>query len=1248
MDVFAQGRGGGRILLLFAFLLASVGPGAAGQPSEQTRTLAARISTLNTDLESAVKAADSAAVERILAGREPLLQELMAADPNSALTVAVPSETAERLSVLAPRAAVETRGKWNGILRAVVADDFKGHRSWTNWYLHVGEERFQVYLPAKAPHRSGSTVSVQGMKSGGRIAASSVTVEANTTQAQCTTIGPQNIAVIMVTTPSKPSFPDGVTADSVYKSFFASAAGDLSLNNYWQETSYGLTSAVGKVFGPFPVTVDPACQYSASEGTASINDDFTAAALAAAGAAADLTVFSRLVIVFPDNSCAFSGMSQIGCTSPPSLSWLPADQPWNGLALYPSVVAHELGHALGLGHASSDDYGGVPLGPTGVPGSLTEYGDPFSVMGGGNDASAFSQYSAEHKGLILNWLPVGSYQEVRSSGSFDLRPFESPNGLRALRILRDPVSGSWLWLEYRQPIGVMESTLLEDVNGSPWTLFNGALIHYEDPSLDLRHTYLLALGQSSTYLTDSGVKRDFDYSALLPGLAWIDPYSLLSLTVNAADATHLSVSVRYDQPCASMQASPSVFDASSGSGTITVQADAGCAWTATSVTSWITLAGGTSGQGNGTINFNVAANNDGDKDPRTGTIVLGRQTLPITQAGTSGLAIGGLTTAPAGSASAGEVLHQISFQVNDSQGAGDISQVTLYAYSSDSSTHVEVDVYPSGNSSGNYLSLYCKSPGSSGDVFPTDLDQQNSGSITNGPCTLFAKGSYLTKNGNILTITLNLALAADVTASKLLFTAVAFSSASKSNYLYTKMGVIFGKASAVGSMPQLASGGGWNTTLSLLNLSSATAQAQLNFYGNDGSSLSLPMTLPQSSSASDRTGTTFSQTVNAGSLLLLNTTGTIGSASQTGWAQLSSDGAIGGYAIFKDTLSGQEAVVNLESRNASSYLLPFDNTSGTATGVAVANVAISAANIPVSIRDDSGRVIASTTLPLNASGHNSFMLADQYAVTAGKRGTVEFDTPTNGQISVLGLRAKSSGSVTTIPVLANVFHGSGSLAHVATAGGWQTAFTLVNTGATSAQATLRFFDDNGSPVPLPLLFPQTGTTQTTATVTQTLTAGASLIIQTQGPSAATAVTGSAQLTASGQVSGFAVFRYEPTAQEAVVPLESRNPGAFLLAFDNTNGVSTGLAIANLRAQTTTVPVTVRDDAGATLASGTINLSANGHASFMLTDAKEGYPITAAKRGSIEFDTPSDGQISILGIRATSGGAITTAPALAKE
>jgi len=36
------------------------------------------------------------------------------------------------------------------------------------------------------------------------------------------------------------------------------------------------------------------------------------------------------------------------------------------------------------------------------------------------------------------------------------------------------------------------------------------------------------------------------------------------------------------------------------------------------------------------------------------------------------------------------------------------------------------------------------------------------------------------------------------------------------------------------------------------------------------------------------------------------------------------------------------------------------------------------------------------------------------------------------------------------------------------------------------------------------------------------------------------VTGSADLTTTGNVSGFAIFRYHPSQQEAVAPLETRN------------------------------------------------------------------------------------------------------------
>ncbi len=455
----------------------------------------------------------------------------------------------------------------------------------------------------------------------------------------------------------------------------------------------------------------------------------------------------------------------------------------------------------------------------------------------------------------------------------------------------------------------------------------------------------------------------------------------------------------------------------------------------------------------------------------------------------------------------------------------------------------------------------------------------------------------------------------------------------------TVTGLVF-----VGSMAQIASAGGWDTSLTLVNLGTAQGEARLNFFANDGSAPQLPFTFPQQPALGAAVGSTFDQKLNAGATLVLDTTGPAGQQVATGWSQLLTSGNIGGFAIFDYTPTGQQAVVPLETRNAASYLLAFDDTGALATGLAIANLTASPASVGVVIRDDTGAKIGAGTVSLPAQGHSSFMLTDPtygFPATAGKRGTVEFDTPPNGEISVLGLRANGA-AITTLPVLANVGTTGGTMAHVASGGGWQTIFTLVNTGTASANTTLNFFDDNGSPLSLPLSFPQTGATLTGSLVNRAIPAGATLVIITQGQSTGASVTGSAQLSTNGNVSGFAIF--QNAGQEAVVPLEVGSANSYTLAFDNTGNLATGIALANSSGQPAVVPATLRGDTGATLATTTINLPANGHSSQMLTTL---FPAAANIRGTLEFDTPSGGQIGALGIRATPAGAYTTIPAMAK-
>jgi Putative binding domain, N-terminal len=63
-------------------------------------------------------------------------------------------------------------------------------------------------------------------------------------------------------------------------------------------------------------------------------------------------------------------------------------------------------------------------------------------------------------------------------------------------------------------------------------------------------------------------------------------------------------------------------------GTVSVTSAGGCSWTAASNASWITITSGSTGSGNGTVGFSVAANSGGT---RTGTLTIAGATFSLTQ-----------------------------------------------------------------------------------------------------------------------------------------------------------------------------------------------------------------------------------------------------------------------------------------------------------------------------------------------------------------------------------------------------------------------------------------------------------------------------------------------------------------------------------------------------------------------------------------------------------------------------------------
>jgi hypothetical protein len=153
----------------------------------------------------------------------------------------------------------------------------------------------------------------------------------------------------------------------------------------------------------------------------------------------------------------------------------------------------------------------------------------------------------------------------------------------------------------------------------------------------------------------------------------------------------------------------------------------------------------------------------------------------------------------------------------------------------------------------------------------------------------------------------------------------------------------------------------------------------------------------------------------------------------------------------------------------------------------------------------------------------------------------------------------------------------------------QSAGTLTGTGsmttARSRHITLSFFVNSGNPPSVPLSLPQTGATTATSALTNTPGAGAMLLVGTRAQDGLAVAEWSTQLTTTGNIGGFEIFRSTTFSQEASVPLETRTPNSFVLVFDDTDGLATGVALANVANSPANVVVNVRDDTGALLQIG---------------------------------------------------------------
>lgn len=441
-------------------------------------------------------------------------------------------------------------------------------------------------------------------------------------------------------------------------------------------------------------------------------------------------------------------------------------------------------------------------------------------------------------------------------------------------------------------------------------------------------------------------------------------------------------------------------------------------------------------------------------------------------------------------------------------------------------------------------------------------------------------------------------------------------------------------------LSQIADGAGWKTTIILMNLDIDPAPYTLRFFGSDGAPLRL------SFEGSPGRLESLEGIIPVGGSRTIVTQGLDTLLSQ-GWAELTSTKLVNGLGVFRQRVAGrpdQEAAVSAIVP-VSRFVLPYDNTQGFVSSMALANTSSSSSRgVTVTPRAEEGTALIGDAVNLPAQGHIAFAMADRFPSMASRRGAAEFQS-SGPDFAALGLRFNTGGAFTSLPTLEVPLTSPATeqtrvISQVADGSGWKTTITLVNLDTVPADYTVRFWRQDGVALQVPL-----NTGGALDTIQGTIPVGGTRVIETLGGTTAL-VQGWAQLTTTRNVNGLAVFRQRVDGrpdQEAAVTLTTPTT-KFAMPFDNTTDFVTSMALVNTSATLgSTVTVVIRDESGAQIGSDVISLGGRAYLPFALTSR---FASTLGRRGTVEFSSTS--LITGLGLRFNSGGAFTSFPVSVKR
>lgn len=370
--------------------------------------------------------------------------------------------------------------------------------------------RLELIFGANPPALvSGDRIRARGRRTNGVLALSSGDSLQTLAAALPNTFGAQKTLVILVNFTDKATQP--YTVSTAHSMFNTTSNFDLenSFNQTWL-TGVSNSSAAADIVGWFTINQSStACDYST---TASLADQ------AATAAGVSLSNYNRRVYAFPQNSCSWWGLGTVGGN--PSRSWI------NG-SLQLRVVAHEMGHNLGLYHSHSLDCGAAVIGGTCTS---SDYGDYFDTMG--SSAYHYNAYQKER----LGWLNYGvspPIAEVTMDGVYWISPYQSntdePKALKIFKSVDSSGRRTHYYLEARRAIG-FDAGLSGNSN-----VMNGVLVRIGTESSG-NSSYLLDMTPGTSSWSDP---------ALTVGQTFSDPDAGVTFSVLSVDNSGANVSVTF-------------------------------------------------------------------------------------------------------------------------------------------------------------------------------------------------------------------------------------------------------------------------------------------------------------------------------------------------------------------------------------------------------------------------------------------------------------------------------------------------------------------------------------------------------------------------------------------------------------------------------------------------------------------------------------------------------------------------------